>query len=365
MPTIPAGIPAEPDDDAPSLSSLSSVSSHPVLSDPMPCENMGRVASSFWVPPPTMDAESPLKSPSFDSACLPVPALFCSQLESPKSKISGSQRPHTQESSRQGNAKLAPLQEAATDDGYEVVGCRSDLTSEQRRQLRSAHAQARDARKVESCASGQRLVSSTWLAGNFAALAEMQGNLGVPGMPCCTKGGAVPSKPMQRQNATHTPRSSHTDAESNDGVASHVSPQAHPLSTLDSDTDAGGVEVRAVPLLQMISQEPSELCQRGGADCDMHDAAPSLISPRGCARSAKRVQRVRSDDEYDDIMLPSSPTRCPPRQASKASPAKLSSRSTSRIAAPVRRTPALSRRSQRQVRRLGVGVSTCACSLIL
>ena len=85
--TIPAGTPADQqpdkDDDELSLSSLSSISSHPVLSEPTAAE-LGPVGSSFWVPPPVM-ADVPPDSPAHDSACLPpFPALFCSHVSSPQ-----------------------------------------------------------------------------------------------------------------------------------------------------------------------------------------------------------------------------------------------------------------------------------------
>ena len=195
------------DDDALSLSSLSSISSHPVLSEPMVgAGELGPVASSFWVPPPVM-ADVPPDSPSHDSACLPpFPALFYSHLSSPQ-RAARDQRPQTPEPARlhQSKPKLAPLQEAAADEESGIGGERHDCTADERRNMRSAHAQARDARKAgQHNTDGQRLVSSTWLAGNFAALDAMQGNLAAPEVPCAADG-LISSRSVQRLKSTSTP----------------------------------------------------------------------------------------------------------------------------------------------------------------
>jgi hypothetical protein len=355
--TIPAVTTADQqdDDDVYSLSSLSSISSHPVLSGPTASE-MGPVTSSFWVPPPIIAVASGTNSPAGDSACLPpVPACLLSQIPSPSAK-SRAQLPRTPEPSGSGNSKpkLVPLQEVAAEHDSVDKCSGSDCTAAESRKPRSAHAQARDARKAESSAAGQRLVSTTWLAGNLAALDEMQGNLAVPGMQSCAADGSVSSVSQHRPRST--PRSPRARAETGADVTSHaISPQAHQLSTSDSDADVAATDnLRAVPSLHMVSQEPSETGFRAGTGCDMHEAGPSLLSPRRCAREVLTHHPRTSCAGADDVMLPSSPARCSSRKVPKektASPtAKSAFRATYQMGSPARCTTSLTRPSKRRVR---------------
>lgn len=287
---------------------------------------------------------------SRESALLPpVPALVCSQMEQPA--LAGRQQSPTPEPVRR--PKVAPQLECLAEDsknqGVHAAGKQDGDMHEQCKKPRTAHAQARDARKAESSASGHRLVSTSWLAGNFAALDEMQDNLCTASVPSSmADAAAAPDSAIQLQTGADT-----TASTSN--IMSHaICPEAHHLASTDSDSDGRAPEIKAVPSLNLISQEPSETGNRQTSDCDVREAGPPVVtSPRACGRGSRDNQQMHCDDGFDDIMLPQGPSQSGmqqqhPQKAKCPSPRKPAPRA-SFITTPVRRTSSLARRPQRQV----------------
>lgn len=357
-----------------SLSSLSSISSHPLLPEAPPSSALcPMAANSLWLTAGTPSASQP-SSPtragscsahgtahgttaassaavlaSFVSGCSDADAAALAARDACSLQLPVA-RPSTPDARRRrsscGAARLRAAEVGETPEG--VAGWRA-LMDEQRCTLRSAHDQARDAHKGLLAAHGQRLVSDAWLAGNFAALDALQGNLDVlPTSPRARAGDAACSRPpgcaprLQGAAAARPrPGSAQQGGPQSRGSGGRVvSPRAHALSTVGSvDTGASGRSAEASGALARHASSSALAAAKGAeAAACMHAGAGEELRAQG-SLGAKGSSRGDASD--DDIMLPQSPRlRLPAAHTARAHQAGQPAAASSRA------SPTTSRRAQ-------------------